>query len=250
MKTETYKNYTVSIDQDISPENPFEAWDCEPPLLAYYGGRHEDFKSYSGPESLADIVRMLPPECWERGERVKLICEYLDCSLKEFSEALAEYGSIQGAFIELLSEKHGSKPSDWRSAREWFDVAESLLNRAGIICHNAQSNGYSQGDSTLVLVIATPEWIGDVGIAPENVQSACESAFDLYSAWAWGDVYGITSITDPEGNELEEGSVWGFYGSDHEKSGLMDSARASIDYHIEETAKEYALLESALCSAE
>ena len=38
--TETIDGYTVTIEQDEYPENPFEAWDCEPPLLTYYGDRH------------------------------------------------------------------------------------------------------------------------------------------------------------------------------------------------------------------
>ena len=56
----TIDGYTVTIEQDECPMNPFEEWDCEPPLLTYYGGRHGYFKSYNGPESLGEIIDLIP----------------------------------------------------------------------------------------------------------------------------------------------------------------------------------------------
>lgn len=254
MNTETleYKGYKITIAQDESPENPFESWDCEPPLLTYYGGRHGYFKAYGkGPDCLRDFVYMLPAACFERGNRVALIREYLDCTLREFAEEMRRTGqSVQDVLAEWLEEKHGSTPSGWCDAIEWFDTAESLLCKAGIACHNGQSNGYSQGDSTLVLAVATPEWIKTVGVKPEHFSEVCKGAFELYGQWAWGDVYGISEITSPEGLELDDASVWGFYGSDHEKSGLLESAQETIDCFLEKQGAEFANLENALCSAE
>lgn len=265
MNTETieYKGYKIKIAQDEGPENPFEAWDCEPPLLTFYGGRHSYAKAYNdAPESWWDILQLVLKEDWKRGWRVEFLKEFilpLGVSLREFAEEARRVGELD-ACAEILGDKLGAKPEGWGSACDWFEMAESLLKYAGIPCLYGQSNGYSQGDSTLCLVVLTPEWYEKTGAPKENAEKDCKGAINLYSAWAWGDVYGVSEITAPgpldedgdetEGEELEHGSCWSFYGRDHEKSGLMEHATSTIDCHIEEQAKEAQDLESALCSAE
>lgn len=251
-----YKGYKITVAQDEFAENPFEKWDCEPPILTYHCDGRGSFKAYGDVESLGDIVRLMPSSCFEKGNRVALFKEFLaeGSTLREFVELANDCGDYRGAFIQALEWKFDKEPSGWRSATEWFEVAECLLKWAGIPCYNGQSNGYSQGDSALVLAIATPAWCEKVGCAKEHQESACKGAFDLYSSWAWGDVYGVSEIHAPgitdedgdetEGEELEDGSCWGFYGRDHEESGLIDHARSVIDSHIEETA-ESALNEPA-----
>lgn len=260
MNTETieYKGYKIKIAQDEGPENPFEAWDCEPPLLTFYGGRHSYAKAYNDvPESWWDVLRLLPDAIWKRGQRVAFLKEFilpLGVSMREYVEEVRANGEID-ACAEILGDKLGTKPEGWRSAREWFEMAESLLKYGNVPCLYEQSNGYSQGDSTLCLVVLTPEWIKKVGVAPEHFDGCMKSAVELYSAWAWGDVYGVCEITAPrpddeDGEELEHGSCWGFYGRDHEKSGLMEHATSTIDCHAKKLAEEAQDLESALCSAE
>lgn len=262
-ETITYKGYKAEIHTEEGPENPFEAWDCEPPLLTYYGGRHGYAKRYNGaPETIREVLYLLPAETWERGKRMEFLKEFVRplYSWREIAETIREYGSLFDAVDELFSSSAGRTPGDWGNACNWFDFVESLLKRAGVPCLYDHSTGYCQGDVTLCLVVLTPEWIEKVGCAPEHQESQLKAAIDLYSAWAWGDVYGVSSITAPgpvdedgdetEGEEVEEGSCWGYYGSDHEKSGLMEHVRSTVDWHIEKQAKEAQYLESALCSAE
>lgn len=267
MNTETIEidGYKVNIAQDEGPENPFEAWDCEPPIITYYGGRHGYAKAYcDAPETMREILHLLPTQTWERGARVKFFNEIMlgKFGIKEVAGEIRRYGNTFEAISDLLTAEYGNKPEGWRGAQEWMEAVESLLKLAGIPCLYDQSNGYNQGDSTLVLVILTPEWLKKAGFEamPDNADEIMQSAVDLYSAWAWGDVYGISSITAPgpidgdgdetEGEEIEDGSVWGFYGSDHEKSGLLESARESIEYHKRKVAEESENLVAALCSAE
>ena len=249
MNTETleYKGYKITVAQDEFAENPFESWDCEPPILTYHCDRRGSFKAYGDVESWYDILRLLPASTWKRGNRVSFLKEFvltLGLSMRDFAEEKRRVGEIEAIGV-FLGEHRGKEPEGWSSATEWFEVAECLLKWAGIPCYNGQSNGYCQGDTALVLAIATPAWVELVGAPAESLEAQCKSAFELYEAWAWGDVYGVSEIHAPgitdedgdetEGEELEDGSCWGFYGRDHEASGLMDHARSIIDSHIEDT---------------
>jgi hypothetical protein len=244
---ETYKGYKIEIKQDQYAENPFEAWDFEPPLIAFYGGRHSEASYYQdAPESWWDILRMLPPAFFNRKNRMAFLREFilpLGLSLRDFAEERQRIGEVD-AIATLLGEYLGEKPQGWRAASEWLEMAESLLKWGGIECLNTQSNGYSQGDSTLLLVIASPKWLEQTGIKAEHVAESLQASADLYGAWVWGDVYGISAIyapneedEDAQGEKISEGSCWGFYGRDHEKSGLMEHARSAIDWHLENKAQ-------------
>lgn len=233
-QTIEYQDYKIEILQDECAENPFTEWNDNPPLLGFYGGRHGDLSTYGAPDTLAGIVRLMPEGCFNRGQRVALVKKHLDCSLREFAEARRDDGTdTRDTFAALAADQVGSKPEGWRSACEWFELAESLLQWAGLPCLYTQSNGYCQGDTILLLAIATPEFLTEVGVAPQHVTECLRGAVELYAAWAWGDVYGVSSITGPDGEEIEGGSCWGFYGKDLEKNGLMDHARGEIDYHIQ-----------------
>lgn len=65
----------------------------------------------------------------------------------------------------------------------------------------------------------------------KKIEDILRSEVDVYDDYLRGNVYGY-KIESPEGDELEDGSVWGFYGYDHEKSGLLESAHPTIDYEI------------------
>lgn len=230
--------YSVTVEQDDFASNPFKEYDCEPPTLTYYEG----LKSYGDVPSVYDLVYQIPDEYFSRVKRVSFIRGNLNISLRSFVENMRDNGdSIRDAFArELLDMNPQPDYRSWRTATDYFEMLEWLCKLAGVPACYEQSNGYSQGDSALVMAFATKEWVEKSGAPEESLHEQCKGACDLYSAWAWGDVYGIASITDPDGEELEYGSVCGFYGSDHEKSGLLESARNSIEYHRKQSAKEKA----------
>ena len=65
-----------------------------------------------------------------------------------------------------------------------------------------------------------------------RMQEMAENNVKLYNDYLSGAVYGY--------NVEETGdSCWGFYGYDHEKSGLLDMARDSINYDIEQAKKDH-----------
>ena len=58
-----------------------------------------------------------------------------------------------------------------------------------------------------------------------RVQQCLESEVEAYDTYIRGEVYGYTA-KDLNGEVL--GSCWGYYGSDHEESGLLESARMEL----------------------
>lgn len=56
----------------------------------------------------------------------------------------------------------------------------------------------------------------------------------IYDDYLTGAVYGFQNV-NPEGEEVD--SCYGFYGSDHEVSGLLEAARDNIDWQIKNTLK-------------
>lgn len=255
MKTESieYKGLRIVIYTDDSPENPFTAWDSQPPLLTYSGTRYGSATAYNGaPEDWADVVNLLPDAAWEKQVRLNFYHAHLadKYTLHELAEYLRDFGDIRSAYLEMLRDAYDNTPDGWSSASEWMDKATEILTAHGIPAVSTQVNGYCQGDSALCLAVAAPEWVQRVGAPAESLTAQLEGACELYGWWAYGDVYGYRVETE-DGKEVDSISgCWGFYGPDHAKSGLLENARAEIDAYLASQATEAANLEAALCSAE
>lgn len=146
-------------------------------------------------------------------------------------------------------------------------IAE-VLKIAGIRVYTTTVRGYCQGDWAEVLVIAPPAKIAEFGVCipelemdakadPEILKRDLErrddwvwdkvnerlmgGQADLYAAWAFGDVYGYVVEApvrlpdpddEPEWEEIEDGSCWGYYGTDHDESGLEEGAINAADCYL------------------
>lgn len=64
----------------------------------------------------------------------------------------------------------------------------------------------------------------------EKIEVYLRSEVQTYDDYVTGNVYSYT-VQDPEGETVD--SCSGFYGYDHEKSGLMDAARSIVDSYVE-----------------
>ena len=63
------------------------------------------------------------------------------------------------------------------------------------------------------------------------------SNVDIMNDYVTGNIYGFQVETK---NGEDVGSCWGFYGYEHEKSGLLEAAREDIDWYVENKRKEHA----------
>jgi hypothetical protein len=249
MKHETVKlphGYTAEIHIDESPENPFEAWDCEPPIATFSEHRLTFPRGQDALDAPA-LLALLPAHLWESREGKRQILAALPCDPSAVFETMRGYYG-PAPFREAVEEvAREFAPDSWRSAEGYFDAMEALCTLAGIACYSTVSNGYSQGHSARVFVAALPAWVELVG-APEDTHAGqCKAAAALWGAWAWGDVYGVARVLRPDGEEAPDGSCWGFYGTDHEQSGLLDHCRNAVDCDMAAREREAARAFEAAC---
>ena len=232
--TQLPHGYTVEIHADESPANPFTDWDCQLPIAVWtLDNRRGNLENYGGDElNLETLISAIPSTTWESRQGKREILEALDISRAQFAGQYRFERDFRETVFHFLS---GMEPSGWRCAVEYFDRMEAVARLAGIPCHSTQSNGCSQGDSALVFVAALPQWVEKVGAAPETLADQCKAACDLWSAWAWGDVFGFV-LTDSKGEEVD--SCWGYYGDDHRESGLLETAEDSAKHHRESRKAE------------
>ena len=239
--------YTAEIHTDESPENPFEAWDCEPPIAVLNWQRyHAKLNNYGGDElNLETLLALIPAAKWTSRAGKREILAALPFSMAELVEAVRNAGNFKDAITHELA--YDLRPSDWSEWVEYFDTMQAVAAVAGIPCHLTQSNGYSQGNSALVFVAAPPAWAELVGAPAEGLAEQCKAAADLWSAWAWGDVYGVADILRPDGTEAPEGACWGFYGTDHKQSGLLDHCHEAAKHDMATQEREAARAHDAAC---
>ena len=69
----------------------------------------------------------------------------------------------------------------------------------------------------------------------EKIKGYLRSEVETYDNLLTGSVYGFT-VKDKDGEETD--SCWGFYGTDHRKSGLLPQAESNIDAEIDHIEKD------------
>lgn len=210
--TENYKGINIEITHDYDAENPFEAWDCNLPLMNNSG--RGDFQDYS------------------KGD----INEYLAEILTD-GQIIRHQNKIAAAFeIDLEELERDYKIDEVRyeiRRSEDFEALEVICTLSKTPFLNTNSRGYSQGDYADIFMCYTSNFEETTGCKISQIdENFLQSTADLFGSWAWGDVYSFT-IEDPEDGE-HIGSCSGFYGNNHNESGLMEAARGDINYYLKE----------------
>ena len=221
-----HEGYTINIHQDTDAANPWVDWDGNPPLLVYSGDRamqkHGDFE-YPAELSLEQIRAHLPDilgclgyaQSW--GGLLKLARDY-----SATAHDLAD--TINDAINE---QTHGC------SGHEHMELVRAAFRWHGIVAVEGYVHGHAQSSWSYVLAVATPEWLTYTDADAEQVTPSLEAAIELYGDWAFGNVYGYV-ITDSDGEEIEDGSCWGFFGDYGTPFGAVHEAEAAINWHISE----------------
>lgn len=224
-----YRGYIINIHQDTGPSNPWEDWDCLPPIIVQTPtyGYTRDQRGYGDTPfpvlSKAQISQHAKALCEQTGTSslLNLITEHNPYGRTEYSasEAVEAVNDALGRYKECLSQA------------DLLPFLQKMNEWAGIQSLQTTVTGYSQGAWADILITITPEFLKEAGFPPGHkfTEDEIQSYADLYAAWAYGDVYSYIT-EDQAGEEID--SCGGFYGSDHEKSGLVESATSEINYYI------------------
>lgn len=213
-ETTIYKGYKIDISHSDFNENPFKEWEGNVPLMYKSGSNAEDYSN-------GNIISFISGKM-------------TDNQIIHHQKAIAEIFEIDLQYYKDYNFDTAEKISEIRTAIEDFDKYSQLADFCELakIKHlQTNSTGYSQGDYAHIFICETPEFFKETGCT-ELTEEMMESGAELWGHWAWGDVYSFS---------IENGSFsdscGGFYGTDHDKSGLMEHAKDAIDGDIKYRSK-------------
>jgi hypothetical protein len=245
------QQYRAIKQYEDNPDNPWEAWCCQPPVVGY-GGRNYNYRSggADNPPSLTysqimrnhrEIERLIKDthrdNYWTDSEADEFnLLEYL------LGDKPVEIGGYVYTVEDLVAEVIDEYLSGSMDS-EMLDRMEEVWEWADVRTWRDTLVGYSQGDWIDTLLVATPEWVekskGDSHTPDAVIDQALENAATVFGAYMFGDVYGVTveklisnGDDDAEWEEVE--SCWGFYGYNDETSGLAQFVRGAVaDWQME-----------------
>lgn len=224
------RGYRIRAERDDDACNPFEEWDGNWPIAIYYDGSIKSYERTKGAPIRDVLSRFNDAQLVFNQKHIDKVLEagpFYDGETDKLVKWVHDPNWLREAFEEALG---------YVSDSALLDTYEELYKLLGIPCYKTTSRGYSQGDWAEVLVVATPEAQAEFG-CKEVTESDLKATADLYGCWAWGDVFGyiIERPVFDEDGEIEDwvaacdhNSCWGFYGDDHDKSGLEEQALASV----------------------
>lgn len=225
---ETIDDLTIRILIDENAQNPFDDWDCEPPLAvnaAYNHGIEEYSVGYGNVNTPPTLTR----------EQIKAnlpsLLRLAGCTrVTELAESRRDYADIVDCINDALSEH-----LDTLSNSDRLESLCDLYKVQGIPAVVKSIHGSSQGDYAEVLAVATLEFQASCGNAPGFDWVKClEGSIQLFRDWAFGNVYGYV-IEGQDGEQVD--SCWGFFGDYDNEFGALSEAIASVK-HIQENARK------------
>ena len=226
VKTIELGRYRIDIFNDTDASNPFKDWDGCVPLMIE-GGRDYGTHDYGDVE--ASILAALNNLDAAQLEALAVTLDGgadMIAAAKDNAEQYPERGtdSFRGHLADEIAE---GLPS---SGNDKLEYLEAIADALGLPCLNTCSSGPCQGDYVDIMAVWPKAWGKEnrPKATPEQIAKELQAAVDLFGAWAWGDVYGYV-VTDTVTDD-EVGSCWGYYGTDHEKSGLLEAAGSEAAY--------------------
>ena len=235
--------YKVVAHYENDPENPWD-WGTQPPMVSVCG---RNFHKAYGDADSPDVNKLTAEQVINNHEAV-------DLALAPFFEYME--GEEPHSVLEMI---YGNKlPLDSSPFTDPLDIIRDEINEylsgsmdtemldrldevwgwLGVQTWNTEVHGYSQGDWCKVLMVATPEWLEKSGLkdaSEEVIEGQLVSAAKLYGHYMFGDTYWCEIVRlerDEDGEVVGEEfveSCGGYYGPDHEASGLADYAREVLD---------------------
>lgn len=222
METTKYKGYTIQINQDADPQSPRE-WNNASKMVCWHRRYH-----------LGDL---------KKGKPIS----------ENYDEPIDLLYELAGLDRDDCQDEDGN---DWSFANLVKSIEERgtiiqplyLYDHSGItISTSSFSCPWDSGQVGFVYITKETileEWGGSED-AIEKARKCLENEVEVYDDYLVGNVYGYTVYAPNETEEDDDeqlDSCWGFYGYNHDKSGLLEAAQDFIDWHIQEKEKRDLLL--------
>lgn len=217
METINYKGYNIEIVVDNFVEDPRE-WDNVAKMVCQHGRYHLGDEQYKN--SFANSWR-------------EWFAYYV---LKNYATGLNL--KIYDTFGYFEEEEEVDKVWEWIE-KNMIVMPLFLYDHSGISISTSRTCRWDSGQVGF-MYITKKDAVKEFGkkyftkAVEEKAIAWMEAELKTYDDYLRGDVYGYR-ILDENGDEID--SLWGFYGYDHEKSGLLGLAKGCIDYEEEKTIK-------------
>ena len=219
--------FRVRAEQDSDARSPWKDMDGLAPLMVYSDRSVTDYGDI--PDPIAAMSDSFINRHWRE------LCKLFDMPESEARDLKRAYGyssTIAEVKRDLLDEGLSNE-----SGQALMRLKGELFELMGWPVYSATSRGYCQSDWAELIAVFTPAHAALCGIAmPRGTKAtaaACEDlkgAADLWGYWAWGNVY-VAVIDEMTGSEVTSEyieSCGGFYGDDHDASGLAEYAESEI----------------------
>jgi len=192
-----YKGYTIKIEQEDQPSNPrSDDYDSQLGTLVTFHKRYD----LSDDKHLSDGTKLKSED------------------FNSFDAMIAHVDKVEGGIIYLPV--------------YMYDHSGITINTTGFShCDSARWDWGQLGFIYISKKKARKEYGWKVlnKARIEKLKEYLRSEIETYDDYLTGAVYGY-QIIQPDNTDGD--SCWGFYGSDHEKSGLMEEAKGAIDCDI------------------
>jgi hypothetical protein len=241
-ETIEYRGFNINIYYEDDPMSPVKDWDMFGKMVCWHGRYslgHEqpkctprEFRQQLAIEADPTLEQTI--DHWESGKGwIMLSNKYHDPNDPYNDKAVDACNEIVDNLIEKTIDKH------------YITLPLYLYDHSGItISTGPFSCPWDSGQVGFTYVSikdVKKEWNWKV-ITKKRRQEAInllESEVKTYDMYLTGEIFGFV-IKPKDNNKLIEcdDSCWGFYGWDHEKSGLLDMAKSSINYAIKEYKEE------------
>jgi hypothetical protein len=221
--TEEFNGFTINILPDTDVQNPFDDWDCEPPLAVYSDRSITEYATGYGEVNRvpyfdnADVLKALPVILELTGKT----------SIYDLVRTVRQHSTDLTAGIHW----EVSDAIDSLSNSDRLEALCSLYNALGIPAVVKTVRGCSQGDYAEVLAVATPEFQEACGNGADfDWIASLEASIQLFEDWAFGNVYGYEVL---DANSEHVDSCWGFFGDYDGEYGALSEAKSIVDHRIE-----------------
>jgi predicted RNA-binding protein YlxR (DUF448 family) len=198
IETVQHKGYTIQIHTDDCAESPRTAWDNLGTIV--FAHRRYDFNE----------LKQMPsgePLRWE--------------NFKSLDDLRTRLDHLLGGIIALplyMLDHSGLRFSSSSSSFSACDPQGWDWGRGGFIFVSKAKVRKEYG------------WKVITKERQAKIEEYLRGEVETLDQYVSGAVYGY-KILNPDGEEMDD-SCWGFYGYDHEKSGLLEQARGSIEASI------------------